>query len=119
MPADSPAAPIASSLLILLVWMVLGATALTYWLRPIPAGDLPIRRAGIQIDVNHASVDALCLLPGIGPQLARRIIDHRTASGSFETVAQLQAVSGIGQQTITRIKALARCGVAQRQARAD
>lgn len=107
---DSPLAPIAATALILLLWAMLGATALTYWQRPVSASDLPVRRASIRIDVNTASEAGLCLLPGIGPQLARRIIGYRTVYGLFETLEQLQMVSGIGPRTIVRIKPLARCG---------
>jgi len=49
--------------------------------------------------VNHAGVDELAGLPGIGPALARRIVNARTAGGRFGDVADLVArVDGLGAQ---------------------
>ena len=48
------------------------------------------------LDLNSAAVADLDALPGIGPVLAQRIIDHRSAHGPFTSVEQLDDVSGIG-----------------------
>jgi competence protein ComEA len=48
------------------------------------------------LDLNTATVADLDALPGIGPVLAQRIVDHRTAHGPFTSVDQLDDVSGIG-----------------------
>jgi len=52
--------------------------------------------AGSPLDLNAATVADLDALPGIGPVLAQRIVDHRTAHGPFTSVDQLDDVSGIG-----------------------
>jgi len=52
--------------------------------------------AGGLLDLNTATVADLDALPGIGPVLAQRIVDHRTAHGPFTSVDQLDDVSGIG-----------------------
>jgi competence protein ComEA len=52
--------------------------------------------AGGLLDLNTATVADLDALPGIGPVLAQRIVDHRTAQGPFTSVDQLDDVSGIG-----------------------
>ena len=52
--------------------------------------------AGGPLDLNTATVADLDALPGIGPVLAQRIVDHRTAHGPFRSVDQLDDVSGIG-----------------------
>ncbi|MQA91541.1 MAG: hypothetical protein GEU90_15175 [Gemmatimonas sp.] len=51
---------------------------------------------GETLDPNRATADELVRLPRIGPALAERIVAHRTTVGRFRTVADLQAVNGIG-----------------------
>ncbi|WP_448613544.1 ComEA family DNA-binding protein [Modestobacter sp. URMC 112] len=48
------------------------------------------------LDLNAATVADLDALPGIGPVLAQRIVDHRATQGPFTSVEQLDDVSGIG-----------------------
>ncbi|MGY1858458.1 ComEA family DNA-binding protein [Modestobacter sp. SYSU DS0290] len=52
--------------------------------------------AGGLLDLNRATVAELDALPGIGPVLAQRIVDHRGTHGPFTNVEQLDDVSGIG-----------------------
>ncbi len=52
--------------------------------------------AGGPLDLNAATVADLDALPGIGPVLAQRIVDHRTSQGPFTSVEQLDDVDGIG-----------------------
>lgn len=65
---------------------------------------------GRGIDVNTAGQAELELLPGIGPALARRIIEDREANGAFERVEDLDRVSGIGPKTVERLRGLVRVG---------
>jgi competence protein ComEA len=58
------------------------------------------------IDLNAASVAQLDTLPGVGPVLAQRIVDWRTAHGRFDSVDQLREVSGIGPSRFDDLKAL-------------
>jgi competence protein ComEA len=51
---------------------------------------------GEKIDPNTADVDELQRLPRVGPSLAARIIAHREANGPFASLADLDAVPGIG-----------------------
>ena len=48
------------------------------------------------VDLNTAGVAALDGLPGIGPVLAQRIVDHREREGPFRQVDDLLDVPGIG-----------------------
>ncbi|WP_222268564.1 ComEA family DNA-binding protein [Modestobacter marinus] len=61
---------------------------------PVTGGAGPA--AGGPLDLNTATVADLDALPGIGPVLAQRIVDHRTAQGPFTSVEQLDDVDGIG-----------------------
>lgn len=58
------------------------------------------------VDINTASVAELDTLPGIGPTLAQRIVDYRTANGPFATTADIKNVSGIGESTYNNLKDL-------------
>jgi len=48
------------------------------------------------LDVNQASAEDFQKLPGIGPELARRIVRYRQEHGPFRRVEDLLAVRGIG-----------------------
>ncbi len=58
------------------------------------------------VDLNTASADQLDSLPGVGPVLAQRIVDWRTQHGRFDTIDQLNDVSGIGDAKFADLKAL-------------
>ena len=58
------------------------------------------------IDINNASIAELDLLPGIGPALGAQIIADREANGRFDTIDDLQRVSGIGPKKVEKIRAL-------------
>lgn len=60
------------------------------------------------IDLNRASASDLESLPGVGPVLAQRIVDWRTANGPFRSVDELGEVSGIGDAVLAQIRASAR-----------
>ncbi|NJL31884.1 MAG: helix-hairpin-helix domain-containing protein [Phycisphaerales bacterium] len=57
-----------------------------------------------RIDINTASAADLTLLPGIGPALAKRIVDDRLALGPYRNMEQLQRVPGIGPKIARRIE---------------
>lgn len=58
------------------------------------------------ININTASPGELESLPGIGPTLAQRIIEHRTTHGPFTTIEAIQDVSGIGPAKFEQVKHL-------------
>jgi len=59
-----------------------------------------------RIDLNLATSEKLQSLPGIGPALAKRILDSRLREGPFRTPDDLLRVRGIGPFTLARIRAL-------------
>jgi competence protein ComEA len=58
------------------------------------------------LDLNTATLEQLDALPGIGPTTAQKILDYRQAHGPFHSVADLDAVPGIGQGRIEQLKGL-------------
>ena len=59
---------------------------------------------GIPVGINSASSEDLIAIPGIGRELANRIIDYRTTVGKFESIDELDNVAGIGNKKLAIIK---------------
>jgi competence protein ComEA len=77
----------------------------------IPAGGAPTGGPGAAgggglVDLNAAGVAELDALPGIGPVLAQRIIDHRSRHGAFRSIEELDDVPGIGPATSAELAEL-------------
>lgn len=74
---------------------------------PSGSGTATGTAAGGAVDINTADAAALDTLPGVGPAIAQRIVEHREANGPFRSVDDLQDVPGIGPATLEKIRAKA------------
>jgi competence protein ComEA len=72
---------------------------------PVPSPSIQSPSDG-KININTADAAALESLPGIGPVIAQRIIDHRLANGPFTQIEEIMDVSGIGPATFEKVKDL-------------
>lgn len=61
-------------------------------------------RANPVVNVNTATNQELLTIPGIGPAIAKRIVEYRTQFGNFEQAEELQNVSGIGPAKFEKMK---------------
>jgi len=61
-------------------------------------------QADFRVDINQASWPELAQLPGIGPALARRIVEYRLSKGPFRCVKDLDKVPGIGPKKLEQIQ---------------
>lgn len=57
-----------------------------------------------KLDLNTAGAAELESLPGIGPALARRIVEHREVYGPFTRIEELTAVSGISWELLDALE---------------
>lgn len=64
----------------------------------------PAATATFSVDVNAADAAEMAQLPGLGPAMARRIVEHRREHGPFATVESLGDVPGIGPATLAEIR---------------
>jgi competence protein ComEA len=58
----------------------------------------------LAINLNTATIRELESLPGVGPALARRIVDFREKKGGFRRVEELLAVPGVSEKKWKGIK---------------
>ena len=72
--------------------------------RPLPLQPMAVpershAEAELRLDINTATAEELCALPGVGPVIAERIIEKRP----FESPEDLMSVEGIGESTMEKI----------------
>ena len=67
------------------------------------AGNSGTGKAGL-VNINTADEKALDALPGIGPAMAKRIIEYRETEGQFQTIEDLKKVKGIGDAKFNKMK---------------
>lgn len=95
-----------------LITAILTGTGIKYsmdrhwWLPETEVVDTDPESIKLKIDLNRAEWYELIILPGIGENKARAIVEYRKEAGKFKTIEQLCEVNGIGVETVKRIKDL-------------
>jgi competence protein ComEA len=56
------------------------------------------------VNLNNATEDQLQTLPGVGPAMAKRIVEYRNKNGKFTKVEDILNVKGIGEKKFQRMK---------------
>lgn len=69
-----------------------------------PREEAEVQQARALIDINRATAKEFERLPGIGPQLAGRIVAYREKHGAFKRVDDITKVRGIGPKTLDRLR---------------
>jgi competence protein ComEA len=59
---------------------------------------------GAMVSLATATVEQLDGIDGIGPTLARRIVEHREQHGGFRSVDELRQVDGIGEKRFESLR---------------
>ena len=63
--------------------------------KPLPGG---------MVNINTADEKELDKLPGIGPAMAKRIVEYRTENGAFQSPEEIKRVKGIGDAKYEKMK---------------
>ncbi len=57
-----------------------------------------------KINLNTATLEQLQTLPGVGPAIAKNIVEYRTKVGKFAKIEDILNVKGIGEKKFQRMK---------------
>jgi competence protein ComEA len=66
--------------------------------------DAKTSKAAVIVNLNTATVAELEALPGIGTRVAERIIEYRTQKGPFKKIEELMNVQGIGEKSFLKLR---------------
>lgn len=77
---------------------------------PASSGAQAQERPAGPVDLNTATQSDLETLPGIGPELASRIIAYRETIGAFVSKEQIMDVEGIGEKRFADMEQLITVG---------
>ena len=96
------------TLLLLLAAIALTGLGVREWRAGFPVAAERLDRFDREdprpLDLNHASVEQIARLPGVGPSLARRIVDERERVGRFDSPDRLRGILGLGPKKLAALR---------------
>jgi len=99
---------ITAAFLFIFVGVFVGRNLVHLHTLPLPEGTIPYTQEDSyengKININKAGVTELVQLPGIGEEIAKRIIAYRQENGPFSSVEDLLNISGIGPTRLKNIE---------------
>ena len=69
---------------------------------PEPGDSVPAE-VDFPVDINTADMLTLQRIPGVGEELASRIVLYRIKNGAFSSFSELLSISGIGEKTLEKM----------------
>ena len=78
------------------------AILLTGWLAAAPAWQKEAPAS--PININTATAQQLVTLPGVGPSMAKAIIDFRSRNGPFRRVEELLIIKGMSKKKLAKLR---------------
>ncbi len=103
-PAWSRSAQGAAGLFLALALLLLGWHAWTAQRANCRPTALAVDALAPSLDLNQADHAQLLQLPGVGENLARRIVSYRAEHHGFRAVEELGRVSGIGPKMLEKLR---------------
>ena len=73
--------------------------------------------AATVLNLNTATQADLEKLPGVGPAMAKQILDYRQKNNGFKKVEELMNIKGIGEKSFLKLKPLVTVAPAKTQER--
>jgi competence protein ComEA len=69
-----------------------------------PGPKPPAAKPSTIVNLNTATVAELEALPGIGAKVASRIVEYRTKKGPFRKIEELMNVHGVGEKSFLKVQ---------------
>ena len=66
--------------------------------------EIEYRPTRYTVDINAATWPELANIPGVGPNLAKTIVEHRAEFGPFSAIEDFEQVPGIGEATLAELR---------------
>ena len=85
-------------------WSLVLCVALALALAPLALAQKGKAQSTEKVNLNTATAEQLQTLPGIGPAMAKRVLEYRAKIGKFTKVEEILNVKGFGEKRFQKIK---------------